>query len=204
MIIALEWRPLAVESYQLSSHLQFQDEHEIELIIDRYRTTSLLFIDLKQIQTELTSLPWVSEVTVEKKWPGSLAIDVVEHQPIARWNGEKVLNSEGIPLNDPNIAFDLVSLTGPAYSAEKVMDQYLQFSRIFDSLGLHLQGVTMHPRGSWSLTLDTGITIALGDKNVLERSRRVVRVIQSASFDSEEIEYIDARYTNGVAIRLAS
>jgi len=204
LIGKVDWQPMALSSYKVSEPFVYQDEQAFKDVMAGYLFRSLLFLDLKKMQEEIESLPWVYEARVMKRWPGMVSISIVEHEPVARWNGNKVLNSEGIPLQKPVAQMALASLVGPENGAGIVMSQYLQFTQVFEGLGLQIQEVTMHPRGSWYLKMENGVSIALGDKNVLERSRRVVRVLGSATYDGHEIEYIDARYPNGVAIRIAS
>jgi len=200
----LQWQPMPVQDYVIVEPLIFQNSTAVEDVLQSYLTRSLLLLDLMDVQRDLEELPWIAQASVIKGWPGTLSVVLTEHEPVALWNGQRVLNSEGIPLNKPMVNLSLASLEGPDNSAVQVMGQYLQFTQIFAVLGTQLTQVSMQPRGSWYVKMDNGITIALGERNVLERSRRVVRLLQSKSYSSEQIEYIDARYPNGIAIRIAS
>jgi cell division protein FtsQ len=200
----LEWQPMPVQDYVIVEPLIFQNSSAVEVVLQSYLTRSLLMLNLTEVQRDLEQLPWIAQASVIKSWPGTLVVLLVEHEPIALWNGQRVLNSEGIPLDKPMANLRLASLNGPDNSAARVMEQYLQFTQIFAVLGTQLVQVSMQARGSWYVQMDNGITIALGERNVLERSRRVVRLLQSKAHTDERIEYIDARYPNGIAIRIAS
>jgi cell division protein FtsQ len=203
-VSGLKWEPMPLQAYVIAEPLRFQNKLAVENVLQGYLTHSLLFLDLLDVQGDLERLPWVAQAVVIKSWPGTISAVLVEHEPVALWNGQQVLNSKGVPLEKPLANLKLASLRGPDKSATKVMAQYLQFTQIFAELDAQLVQVSMQARGSWYVQLDDGVTIALGERNVLERSRRVVRLLQSKAHAGERIEYIDARYPNGIAIRIAS
>jgi cell division protein FtsQ len=200
----LRWRPMAVQGYSIVEPLLFQNGSAVEAVLADYLTQSLLFLDLKDVQRDLEGLPWIAQASVIKSWPGQLDLVLVEHEPVALWNGQQMLNGAGMALDKPMANLNLPRLAGPDGSAARVMEQYLHFTQIFAVLGAQLVQVSMQARGSWYVEMDNGTRVALGERNVLERSRRVVRLLQSKAYSSEIIEYIDARYPNGIAIRIAS
>ncbi len=203
-LTSLDWQLMPVTQFLVEDELIYQDVQQIDETLAKFLSHSLLLLNVDEVRKEVELLPWVYKATVQKKWPGIIEIKVVEHEPIALWNEEYVLNSDGLPLQKPEESGDLVQLNGPQKSAQHVMKQYLQFTQIFEPMGMQLEEVTMFPRGSWSIKLSNGILISLGDKNVIERSRRVVMLLNLDIYKDVDIEYIDARYTNGIALRVAS
>jgi cell division protein FtsQ len=198
----VRWRPLAVTQYALTSPLIYQEEAQLDDVLQEYLGKSLFFLDLLELNARLEALPWVRQSSVLKTWPGKLTVTLTEHEPVAFWNGEDVLNSEGIPLSRPMAELKLASLQGPENQSAYVMENYLQFAKIFREQNVMVEKVAMRSRGSWSITLRSGIEIFLGEKEVLERSRRVVKFMNSNVFGLDNIKYIDARYPNGVAVKL--
>lgn len=199
----MDWQPAPIEEVKLSKELIYQNDEQLSEVASAYIGRSLMFVDVAEVKSELEQLPWVYRVSVRKQWPGVLMLDVEEHEPVATWNDGLVLNSEGEPLENPSAFLELASLRGPINSSATVMNQYLQFAQVFENTGAGLQEVKMYPRGAWELKLDNGVLISLGDQNVVERSRRVVRVLNLEAYQEVEIEYIDARYSNGVAVKTA-
>ena len=63
-------------------------------------------LDLAKADEGVTSLPWVSEVTVERKWPRSILITLKEREPSVIAvipNGEKfLLDRSGVVLDQVN------------------------------------------------------------------------------------------------------
>ena len=202
MVKSVNWRPLAVSDYEIEASLVYQDEYELKSVLDHYIGQSLLTMDLVSLNQELEQLPWIRQASVLKRWPGKLVIEVVEHEPVAFWNDSDVLNSEGIPLTKPAADLKLASLFGPEDKSSIVMENYLQFARIFRDQETQVTEVSMRPRGAWTITLGLDLKIELGEKEVLERSRRIVKMMNNHDFDALNVEYIDARYPNGVAVKI--
>lgn len=198
--LEVSWQPMALTEWTLDEALVYQSRADLDATLTPYQGRSLLLVSPGAVRGELERLPWVAQATVSKVWPDRLQIRVEEHQPVARWNGEQVLNSEGEPLTRPVADLVLADLSGPDGQAKRVMDQYLQYSRVFAGTGVRLAGVRMHPRGAWDLRLDNGIEVALGSSDMLDRTSRVVALLERSPLDLALIDYIDARYPNGVAV----
>lgn len=198
--LAWEWRPMAVTSWEVDAVLVYEDRARLNAALETFRGRSLLTLAPNDVQQRIEQLPWIAEARVTKAWPDRLQLAVVEHEPVAHWNRDQVLNSDGEPLSRPVAEPDLAELSGPSVEAKRVMEQYLQFSRVFSGAGQRLIGVHMHRRGAWVLTLDGGIEVALGSSDMLDRTRRVVVLLNASGIETGSIEYIDARYSNGLAV----
>lgn len=199
-LLGIEWQPMALADWQLSQALVYEDRARLDETLEQFEGQSLLTLSPTLVQSTVEALPWIDTATVTKAWPSRLLIDVQEHEPVARWNGDQVLNSDGEPLARPVADLVLAELNGPDRHAKRVMQQYLQYSRVLAGSGYRLKGVRMHPRGAWDLTLDNGIGVALGSRDMLERTRRVVALLERGGLNPDTIDYIDARYPNGLAV----
>ena len=195
----IHWTPLTVKQVELTADLVYQNSEDFDFTLAPYLERSLLTTDVEQVRQDIERLPWIASASVGKIWPGTLVVTVAEYQPVALWNGQRVLNSEGLALERPVTEMVLAQLNGPEHKALEVMEHYLQFAKVIDSVDAQVKKVTLHSRGAWEIQITDDIEIALGDRNVLERSRRVVDVIR-AHRNLEPINTIDARYPNGVAI----
>ncbi len=201
LVGGLEWQPLPIQELALNSPLVYQPQSDLDEISQQYLGKSLLFVDLEKLRVELEALPWVQSVSVGKQWPDKIDVSLKEYEPVANWNGDSVLNAEGYPLAKPALDLKLADLKGPDNYSKLVMDHYLLFSKMFSVEGYAVKGVTMKPRGSWNIELENEIVIYIGEQEVLQRSQRVVDLLNYKKESIDAIEYIDARYQNGIAIK---
>lgn len=75
---------------------------------DEYLTIGdpILNIDLKKIKQKLEKLTWVKYASVERLFPSTLSISIIERQPLALWQNEGVvqlIDNEGDIINTNNI-----------------------------------------------------------------------------------------------------
>ena len=57
--------------------------------------------DVKQIQEQLETIPWVKGAVVRKIWPNRLSIWLSEYQPVAIWNKTEFVTKEGTVFQLP-------------------------------------------------------------------------------------------------------
>ncbi|AQU82062.1 MAG: cell division protein FtsQ/DivIB [Halomonas sp.] len=162
-----------------------------------------LSVDLGELRNRALDIGWLNEVRISREWPNALVFELVEQVPVARWNDDFLLNSQGepfafAPLPAPS---GLPDLAGPAGSSEEVLDFYHRLNPYFANLSLSLSQLRLEPRGAWRLQLNNGAWVMLGRRQHEVRLARLSASWQrELSRLGEHIRYIDLRYPNGVAV----
>lgn len=162
-----------------------------------------LKVDLNGMRVQLEALPWIYEASVRRRWPNALNIHVVEQLPIARWGEDGFINHEGgIFRSERSADWDkLPRLSGPEGSAASLVVKYQRLVERLAPLGLTVTRLTEDERGQVFVDLDGGLQLALGASDFRERMRRFVTVYRSElQARRTEIERIDLRYADGVAV----
>ena len=164
----------------------------------------LLQLDLARLRERLLEEPWVRGAKVRRDWPPAIEVSIDEEVPVARWGDKGLLNHEGDifwPELKPEYA-SLPRLNGPASDTGRVMAQFHDLSRMFQGAGLKLSGLTLEARGAWTLQLDNGMRVVVGRERVTERLARFIQIYRQGLAEHEaQIEQVDIRYTNGVAVK---
>ena len=162
----------------------------------------------------LLQLPWVRAVQVRRVWPAGLAIQVEEHQPLARW-GEgyaEMINGHGevfAALLAEDEMRRLPLLQGPQGTARQVMERFVAFRELFATVGERPVQLSLSSRLAWRLTLDNGMRIEIGREHpkwpLEERLQRFVEVYakEMAALENRPA-VVDLRYPNGFAIKVAA
>ena len=128
---------------------------------------------------------------------------ITEQVAIALWDEDKLLTQYGEIIQPENARElnGLPILSGPIDSQIEVMEQFQLMSKLMFSSGLRLSGLTLSQRGSWNLTLNDSMQVAVGREPVSERLQRFIEfyegqpAAQTAGFSS-----VDLRYNNGIAV----
>lgn len=199
----------------MASRLDSFDLHEIDIVgahhvtaeqaklVVRERLTGNFFsADLDAARAAFIKLPWVRDASVRRQWPDGLVVKLEEHQPLARWNDDALLNTYG-EVFKAACDLNLPHLSGPAGSEHEVAQAWMDYGRILAPLKARPVAVTLSDRRSWRVRLDNGMNIALGREHAAERLTRWVRLYPAtmAQLDAPVVE-VDLRYPKGFAVRL--
>lgn len=183
--------------FQRVSALQIEEAISVEL------ERGFLSADLDDIQHQLTALPWIDNANVVRRWPGQLEISVSEQVPAACWGERGLLNTRGeLFVEDArHIPAELPRLSGPEGHVEEVAKRYLQIRDQLIPRGLDVRRLHLDARGAWDMTLQNGIDIRLGRRDVDTRTQLFLDVVADViTRRAKEIDFVDLRYSNGFTI----
>ena len=149
----------------------------------------------------------MESAAVRRVWPDRLEIEIREKKPLAYWNGDRLVSRSGqlFSPGNPEVAGRLPRLAGPDERVADVIRMARSMSDTLNGRGLGFAGLTLEQRGAWTLTLANGIEVVLGRDQVEERFTRFMTVYENRLMSREdEVIQVDARYTNGVAVKWKS
>jgi cell division protein FtsQ len=161
-------------------------------------------IDVETIKDRLLQSPWVAKAVVQRVWPDKILITVSEKKPIAQWNGATLLSNNGEIFNPRKNTYPngLPKLIGPEGQHIQIMTYYTKLNGLLKSLHFKVARLELTPELSWNATFDNGMKLSAGYKDVLTRVSHFVKVYPKIIGNRvAEVEYIDLRYPNGLAVR---
>ncbi|WP_437889037.1 cell division protein FtsQ [Phytobacter sp. V91] len=163
--------------------------------------------DVNIIQSQIERLPWIKQASVRKQWPDELKIHLVEFVPIARWNDQHMMDTDGNAFSVPADRTSkqvLPMLYGPEGSESEVLQGFRDMGQVLAKDKFTLKEAAMTARRSWQLTLNNDIKLNLGRGDAMKRLARFVELYpvlqQQAQVDGKEISYVDLRYDSGAAV----
>ena len=156
-----------------------------------------------RIGDAVDALPWVAEAQVRREWPHTLRVDITEEVPVARWNGDGLMDARGkIFTHSTDKAYAaLPALSGRDDEAQDVLAQYNILAGLVSSRGLAIAALSVDARGAATVQLDDGIEVRLGREDATGRLARFSAVaLPALSAKLAAVAYVDMRYTNGFAV----
>ncbi|HMK84974.1 MAG TPA: cell division protein FtsQ/DivIB [Steroidobacteraceae bacterium] len=194
-------RPVKVIS--MDGSFQRVSPGQIEKAVAPYANAGFMSANLDAIQRAVEALPWVDHARIQRRWPGSLHVTVIEQTAAARWGESGLLNTRGelFLRSATHVPTELPRLSGPEGTESQVAQRYMALQGRMLEAGLRIAALRLDERGAWEMDLDSGITVRFGRRDVDERIDRFVRTAaQVIAHRMHDISYVDMRYSNGFAI----
>ncbi len=194
-------RPVAEVSVEGTFH--YLSRERVEALLSGQLGEGFLQMDLAAIKAALEAEPWVARAALTRRWPDVLHVRISEEEPIARWGKIGFLDRGGdiIAVDDQSALAHLPLLAGADSDAVAMMERYQDLAQMLRPRGLSIQSLESDRKNAWRLTLNDGVTLVIGRDQVLDKMQRFARVYdRELSERWEDIEQVDLRYHNGVAV----
>jgi cell division protein FtsQ len=165
--------------------------------------TGFLSANLNGMQDDLLSIPWVAKASVTRRWPGTIEVTIQEQQAAACWGDSGLLNVDGdlFIRKASHIPAELPRLNGPDGTEARVAALYFRIEEQLEHRGMGAVSLSLNRRGAWEFELSSGIRVRLGSRLVERRlDRFFVALDHVVAARSDNVDYVDMRYTNGFAI----
>jgi cell division protein FtsQ len=192
-----------IHSVKIAGTYSHIDQEKLRATILPFIRKGFLVIDTASLQDRIQQLPWVYSANVHRVWPDILMIGLVEQQPIARYNDNALLNKYGEVFNiDPaSMPTNLPLFIAPPGQQVLLWQTYQKLSALIAPLDLKINILGLDARQSWRLQLSNGIVLLLGKLAPEQRLARFVAAYpQVVGTRSAAINYVDLRYTHGMAV----
>lgn len=209
----------ALRTLEVATPTAHVTEAQVRLIAERRVHGTFFTVDLDRVRTSLERLPWVREARVERRWPDTLVVSLVEHVPLARWNDTALVSQTG-DVFVAALGQSLPRLSGPEGSSTEVVNAYRRHQAALAPLGMSISELRLTPRRAWRIRLDNGIELALGRIQADARLARFVALyprlfIAQAAAGASPADAgspaaaapivplrVDLRYSDGFAVRM--
>ncbi len=203
-----------VKGVKIQGELRYVKRDAVIDLVATHAAGSFFTLDLNQIQFSIQELAWVRQAAVRRVWPNSLVLELLEREPVARWNKNQLIGTDGVMFSPPQLGqashdrdawvkyFDrLPALSGSPRRYQTVSAMHREFSLLFKRLNLQVTSLNENARRSVDLTLSNGLKLRLGRRDHQERLQRFISIYQRVIEPKiQGLKYVDLRYTNGLSI----
>lgn len=192
-----------INSVRIEGRFERVTARQVEAAMLPFLDEGFLSLNIGEVQRAVARLPWVERASIRRSWPSALNVSVVEERAAARWGENGLLNVYGelFVQEAKHVPVELPHLSGPDGTQLQVAKRFFELDARLQQRGLHAVSLQLDARGSWELGLSNGIRVRLGAVDVDARAARFfVALDQVLAPLTEQVNYIDMRYTNGFAV----
>ena len=160
-------------------------------------------VDVERVREVVEQLPWVNEASVRRVWPDTLSVSVVEQKPVAISKKTGLINAKGDVFKPSNnkLPTSLPIFDGSAKLNKIMLSKYHEMSEVLVTINRKIAYLKVDARHAVELQLDNGLKVVLGREDNMHRLERLMSIYNNVLISRvNDIEVIDLRYTNGMAI----
>lgn len=196
---------LPIKRVMVEGEFRYLDKEDLYTSIGDLASGGFFHVDVRAVKQAAESLPWVYRASVRRQWPDSLRIEIEEQTPLAYWGEDQIVNIRGEVFSpEPNTVREaLPRFGGPDGTSRFVVTRYHLLSDQLAFAGLSIAELNLNDRRAWDIGLQNGMHLILGRGVSNTQLQRFVSVYPQLlqERDSQQMEYVDLRYSNGFAVR---
>ena len=205
------YRPdtFVIDQLKIKGSFRYLQPQQIEAAVNQQEVGNFFSIELSSIKQRVESLAWVQSAEIRREWPNTLLIEVVEQQPVMRFNADRWVNLQGevIDLPESVAQGQTVTLTGKEKDSAMMLQQAYRWKQQLLESGLELIGLTLTARRAYGLILrqistESEFEVLLGRDEVEQRLARFQMLFDGQyRLSDQQLQRVDARYPNGLAVK---
>ena len=192
-----------LRAVELTAAPQRVSSEQLGKVVREQVSGNFFTVDLENTRQAFEKLPWVRKVSVRRKFPWSLQVEVEEQVALATWNGKELVNTHG-EVFAGKVDQDLPVFTGQPDSSQQVTQMYGELNAALQPMKQQIAQISLSPRYAWQVKLDNGMVLELGREEMQQRLKRFVTVYPySLAALARPASHVDLRYRNGFAAYMA-
>ena len=190
----------AIRQVKVVSQLAEVDPGLLESAIRTDLRGTFFSVSPARARVTLKKLPWVRDVSIKRRWPFALDVDVAEHRAVGYWGDNELLSDQGEVFRAASKA-PMPRFDGLIASSKYILSRYHETRLALASHGLDIKVFAMSPRGAFTVTTGNDMQLEFGREHFPERLARFVALYNTwpQSYRSG-LARVDLRYKAAIAV----
>ena len=193
-----------VRSVRIVGEFEHVTREHLRAAIETKLQSGFFGVDVGAVRELARQLPWVRDVKVERVWPDSLNITLLERSAVARWNDDALLENDA-SLFRPRGGIEnytYTQLLGPVGKHVYMLERYKRLATAFGTFGGGIRALSLSQQGQWEITFGNDMTLIPGTQLDVDALKAFANVMPRVlGTEIARVERIDLRYANGFAVR---
>lgn len=168
------------------------------------RGTPLLAVDLEHARERLETLPWIRAASIEREFPGTIRVKILERRPMALWQRENKLvlvDDEGVEITSRNLERfrDLLVVVGkdaPTHAAS-----LMAILANEPALKQRVNAAVRVGDRRWNIRMDNGVYVRLPETAPKAAWQRFARLEREHELLKQDLLSIDLRIPDQLIVR---
>ena len=140
------WR---ITQLEVAAEYERITPEQLRLMVAKTPERSFFRLDAEQVKDNIESMSWVRYAHVVKQWPNTLKITIKEHQAIAIWNGNDLLNQSGevFKVDAVDHLNALPRIYGISENSVTTLQHFKRFNQLLKPVGYEINEARVNERG---------------------------------------------------------
>jgi len=194
---------LRAKSVILEGH-RYETSRKIAEVLQIKRDTPMLSIDLIAARSRLEALRWIRIASVEREFPSTVRVRIVERRPLALWQRKNQLvlvDDEGIVITSKNLErfHNLLILVGE--DAPKHAVSLITMLAREPDLQQRVNAAVRVGARRWNIRMDNGIFVRLPENQAQDAWHRLATLERKHRLLKQDLLSIDLRIPDHLIVR---
>ena len=190
-----------IQKIQFYGELKETNREKLAAVAQRNINGNFFKADMNLLKQALVQDQWVESVRVQRLWPDTVNVFVQERQAYAIRPDGKLIDANGHVFN-AKTQKPLPEFSGPEYMMPKVVAFERKMRPLLQQQQLQVKQLDVSERGAWTMTLQNGVVLKLGRRDLDFRLKRFAQYWQRDLLPlADTLQYVDLRYHDGFAVK---
>jgi cell division protein FtsQ len=182
------------------------DTATILAALDAHAGTPILAVNPSRAKQQLEALPWVRSASIERRFPGTIYVRLVERKPLAVWQHDgkqELIDQDGtvIPVTDLSRFAKLPTVVGgdPArHGAAQLLDVLGSEPKLAE----RVTAVVLVGERRWNVRIDDTIDVMLPEDDLAGAWSKLAQLEHDHQILQRNVETIDLRLPDRLVMRV--
>lgn len=183
---------------------QYTDAETLKAILNIDKGDPILGFDAADAQLMIQRISWVKDVYIERRFPDTIYVRLIERTPMALWQRNKrlsLIDTEGLVLTDDQLDRFKNYIVVVGDDVPTMAPDFLKILMAEPEILSKTEAASLISARRWDLLLKSGATVKLPENDIVLAFRRLAKMHQEKQILDKDVKTIDVREPARILVR---